>query len=118
VHVVEAPRGMIDTAGLAESKLLPGGERWMKSAPHGKPEIAARRIIQALERGRKYVFYSRLLAPGYHFGILSRSFSARFARYADPDDQRLLVRGSQGTRENREVREAWEAEHGNRRRAA
>jgi short-subunit dehydrogenase len=112
VHVLEAPLGMVDTANLAESKLLPGGEHWLRSAPKGKPEVAAARIISGLERRRDLVLYPRLMAPVYHVAIIGRTFARRFAKYADRRDERLLVRGSQGSAPDREARAAWEAEHG------
>jgi len=111
IHVLEAPFGMVDTAGLAESALLPGGEVWMRTAPKGSAEGAAKRLIRGLEQQQRVVVYPRSMLPVYHLAFIGRAFSRAFSRYVDPASEDLSVRGTHGSEAHKHVRSRWEADH-------
>ncbi|HYJ00553.1 MAG TPA: SDR family NAD(P)-dependent oxidoreductase [Thermoleophilaceae bacterium] len=108
VHVVEAPLGVIDTAGSYENRRLPGAERWMKGGPIGTADEAASRIVSAIENGDDRVIYPKRLAIGYALPGLARHYAARFARHAEPDESILRRTGSTGDSTQREARAEWE----------
>lgn len=108
VRVIEAPLGVIDTAGSYENRRLPGAERWMKGGPIGTAAEAARRIVSALETGQDRVIYPKRLAVGYALPGLARHYAARFARHAEPDESILRRTGSTGDPAQREARAEWE----------
>jgi uncharacterized protein len=108
VRVVEAPLGVIDTAGSYENRRLPGAERWMKGGPIGTAEEAARRIVAALRDGHDRVIYPKRLAIGYALPGLARHYAGRFARHAEPDESILRRTGSAGDPEQRRARDEWE----------
>jgi uncharacterized protein len=111
VHVVEAPLGVIDTAGSYENRRLPGAERWMKGGPIGTAEEAARRIVSAIQNNDDRVIYPKRLAIGYALPGLARHYAARFARHAEPDESILRRTGSTGDPAQRHARAEWERRH-------
>jgi uncharacterized protein len=108
VRVIEAPLGVIDTAGSYENRRLPGAERWMKGGPIGTAEEAARRIVSAIQNGDDRVIYPRRIAIGYALPGLARHYAARFARHAEPDESILRRTGSTGDPAQRDARAEWE----------
>jgi short-subunit dehydrogenase len=108
VRVIEAPLGVIDTAGSYENRRLPGAERWMKGGPIGTAEEAARRIVSAIQNGHDRVIYPKRLAIGYALPGLARHYAARFARHAEPDESILRRTGSTGDPAQRQARAEWE----------
>jgi short-subunit dehydrogenase len=121
VHVLEAIPGPVDTAVQGETRLIPGIERMIGRMPLGDAELAAKRIVRALERDRPRVYYPRLTAVPLHLPALVRRFgrrqSARVDAQADPEVRenimQLVVRtGSMGDEVARLARENWEREHG------
>ena len=111
VRVIEAPLGVIDTAGSYENRRLPGAERWMKGGPIGTADEAARRIVAAIQNGDHRVIYPKRLAIGYALPGLARHYAARFARHAEPDESILRRTGSTGDLAQRDARAEWEQRH-------
>src|SRR3954454_2151186 len=121
VHVLEAIPGPVDTAVQGETRLVPGIERMLARVPLGDAAEMARRIADALQRGRATVVYPRRAAIAYVLPTLARRdtrrLAARVARETDPEVLEgllsLVVRtGSGGDPAAREARAAWEAARG------
>jgi short-subunit dehydrogenase len=121
VHVLEAIPGPVDTAVQGETRLIPGIERMIGRTPLGDPDVAARRIAGALERGRSRVVYPRVAAVALMLPAVVRRFVRREAARADaaldPETRELLMglvvrTGSMGDEAPRLAREEWERRRG------
>jgi uncharacterized protein len=121
VHVLEAIPGPVDTAVQGETRLVPGIDRMLDRVPLGDAGEMARRIADALERGRRQVIYPRRAALAYALPMLARAdtrrLAARVARETDGDALEgllgLVVRtGSMGDDVARQAREEWESARG------
>jgi uncharacterized protein len=108
VQVLEAVLGPVNTAGAAESRLLPGAKQWLTSSGLGDPDTAARRIADAIARGDERLVYPRRLALSYHLPAVARLYARRFARHADADDATVRRGGSMGDEANRAARAQWQ----------
>jgi NAD(P)-dependent dehydrogenase (short-subunit alcohol dehydrogenase family) len=108
VQAIEVLLGTIDTAGSRVQTALPGGERWLKSAPNGRADVAARRILRAIERDRGRVIYPALLRSAYLLPSIPRAFSRYYARFGDPSDE--MLRDTSEAPETRAIRAEWENE--------
>lgn len=92
VHVLHVQPGPVETAMLGEVRAVPGGERLLARMPHGDPETLARKLVRALERGRRSLVYPGSLAVVRHLPTLVvRASSAVMPRVEDP---RLLSGGA------------------------
>src|SRR3954447_17594882 len=121
VHVLEAIPGPVDTAVQGETRLVPGIERMLDRVPLGDAAEMARRIADALQRGRATVVYPRRTAVARWLPVVARAdtrrLAARVARETDPEALEgllsLVVRtGSMGDEAARYARESWEAARG------
>src|SRR4051794_8105699 len=121
VHVLEAIPGPVDTAVQGETRLVPGIERMLDRVPLGDAGEMARRIADALERGRATVVYPRRAQLARWLPVVARAdtrrLAARAARETDPAVLEgllsLVVRtGSRGDDAARQARDAWEAARG------
>src|SRR3954471_17448568 len=121
VHVLEAIPGPVDTAVQGETRLVPGIERMLDRVPLGDAAEMARRIADALQRGRATVVYPRRAAVARWLPVLARAdtrrLAARAARDVDPAVLEgllsLVVRtGSMGDEAARSARDQWEAARG------
>jgi short-subunit dehydrogenase len=119
VHVLEAIPGPVDTAVQGETRLAPGIERMLDRVPLGDAGEMARRIVEALSRGRAHVIYPRRLALAYLLPGAARAdtrrLAARALREVDAATLEVLFSsvlrtGSDG--DTKEAREAWEAARG------
>ncbi|MEA2440820.1 MAG: hypothetical protein QOH76_2244 [Thermoleophilaceae bacterium] len=119
VHVLEAIPGPVDTAVQGETRLAPGIDRMLDRVPLGDAGEMARRIADALSRGRTRVIYPRRAAMAYFLPAAVRADTRRLAARAfrETDAATLeglfssvLRTGSAG--DTREAREAWEASRG------
>jgi len=112
VHVMEVIPGPVATPMQGESALIPGLARAAKGIKPGSPDELAQLVIRALGRNVAQVVYPRLLRATYAVPAIARRFSARqAARLAtefDPNDERVVLSGSQGDDLSRRAREAWE----------
>jgi short-subunit dehydrogenase len=121
VHVLEAIPGPIDTAVQGETRLVPGIDRMLDRVPLGDAGEMARRIVDALSRGRARVIYPRRAALAYLLPMAARADTRRLVAQVARDTDAatlegllsLVVRtGSAG--DAREAREAWETSRGRR----
>jgi short-subunit dehydrogenase len=112
VRVVEVALGPVDTAGSTENRVLRGGAEWLEARPGiGKLEEAARTLVAAVEGSTEgVVFYPRVFRWVHALPALGRRHARRMAKRTDLSDTSLRVGGSQGAKEIRAAREAWECE--------
>src|SRR3954451_14373009 len=82
VHVMEAIPGPIDTAVQGETRLVPGIERMLDRIPLGDAAEMARRIADALQRGRATVVYPRRTAVARWLPVVARADTRRLAARA------------------------------------
>jgi short-subunit dehydrogenase len=116
VHVLEVIPGPVHTALQGESRLLPGFDRVMSTSPQGTPEVLARLIVRALERGRRRLVYPRPLAITYAIPALVRAAAPTVARkLVSPaaaaealGEGRVVRSGSRGDDEVLSARRAWD----------
>ena len=115
--VLEVIAGPIATGIQGEARLVPGVEEILKLSPVGDPAILAKLTLRALDRGRKRIFYPRIVGPAYNVPLVARAMAyrtgARAIRRLGPGDQELLnsvVRGgSAGDPMAKAAREGWES---------
>jgi short-subunit dehydrogenase len=117
VHVVEVVPGPVDTAVPGETRLIPGIDRLLTPLGLGDPAVAARRIVDAIERRRRRVVYPGTAALGLTLPGVARRRARRlatrhFATVPAADREALLsmaIRsGSGGDPMAVEARAAWE----------
>lgn len=119
VRVLEAMPGAIDTAVQGETRLIPGIEKVIGPRERlGSPDVMARKVVRAIERGRDLVVYPETTRLVYWFPAVARAVVGRMAvrTFADLDPEvreallGLSIRsGSQGDEAARWAREQWEA---------
>jgi uncharacterized protein len=121
VHVLEAIPGPVDTAVQGETRLAPGIERMLDRVPLGDAAEMARRIADALSRGRTRVIYPRRAALAYLLPAAARAdtrrLAARVARETDAatlEGLLSIVVRTGSTGDAQQTREAWEAARGRR----
>jgi short-subunit dehydrogenase len=121
IGVLEVLPGPVDTAVQGETRLAPGIGKMLDRIPLGDAAVLARKIADAIERGRLRVIYPRLATIGYLLPALARRDARRLAAKAAAEFDaptrealgQLVVRtGSQGDEIARQAREAWERERG------
>jgi short-subunit dehydrogenase len=108
VHVLEVALGPVDTPAAAESRLLPGGKRWLKGSGLSDPESTARAIVSAIEKRRARLVYPRRLRPSYALPWIGRAWARYFARHADGEDGDIRRCGSLGDEDVQAMRAQWE----------
>jgi uncharacterized protein len=121
VNVIEVIPGPVDTAVQGETRLAPGIERMIGRVPLGDPAVLARRIAEAIQRGKVRVIYPGRARFAYLLPALirwdTRRQAARAAKELDGPAREalgsLVVRtGSMGDEIARAARDEWERQRG------
>jgi len=108
VQVLAVMPGPVDTAMLAELGEVPGGAKMLERMPRGNVGTLARKIVRALERGRRTVVYPASLAVVRHFPSVALRLSGSLLPHFG-DEQRKMLGGSQGDALAREARAKFDA---------
>lgn len=109
VQILAVMPGPVETGMLAEFNEVPGGAKVLSRMPKGNVETLARKIVRALERGKRTVVYPSSLGIVRHFPTVSLRMSSVVMNAIDTGDQRKLLGGSQGDGLARDARARFEA---------
>ncbi|RWA20479.1 hypothetical protein MBRU_02145 [Mycolicibacterium brumae DSM 44177] len=104
--VIEVVPGPVDTPVQAEVRLIPGTGEMLDRFPVGDAGTCAKRIIKAIEHGRRTVVYPREYAPALAFPTIGR----RFLRWRTRNvrlGEVILRTGSHGDPEAQAARRSW-----------
>jgi short-subunit dehydrogenase len=79
IHVLEVVAGPIDTEVQGETRTRPGIEKMIDRMPLGQPEVMAHKIVAALEREKKHLFYPRAVRFAFALPMIVRWNAERAA---------------------------------------
>jgi short-subunit dehydrogenase len=108
VHVLNVLPGPVETAMLNEMRVVPGGSELLEKMPRGDVDTLARKVVKAIERGRKELVYPGSLSIVRHLPTLAAAVNRRAVRVVDVTDERAVMGGSSGDQLVRAARTAFE----------
>lgn len=109
IHVFEVIPGPVDTPMLAETSLIPGGEKVFAKMPRGTTDVLADKIVRGLARRKMSLVYPGSLAIARHLPTVTQAVARATTKTVDVTDTRALMGGSTGAAEVLAVRAAADA---------
>jgi short-subunit dehydrogenase len=106
LHVIPGP---VETAMLAELRVVPGASEVVAKMPRGTAEELARTMVRAMEREKSTVVYPSQLGFLRHFPTVAMLASRALMQAVDVANERTLRGGSRGDEAAVKAREAFEA---------
>lgn len=97
VHIFAVLPGPVETAMLAEMRVVPGGARLLARMPRGNVDELAVKIVRGLERGQRTLVYPSSLGILRHLpSMMLRISESMTTGLIDVSDPRKMRGGSQG----------------------